>query len=256
MLAYAPSGFALPVLLQQLLRAMEDYSASRRAPITYALLILVARLIKCQSSVFSLWFNRRSYERSRGEMITMIFEKTMTRKIVAASSSSEEGDSKEGGPAKKQPASTGKVLNLRNDAYDVAQRFWDFQIFISCPLNLVLSVVLIWKLIGWPCLFGVLTVFVAQAINAFITRVQLRWERTRRTATDTKLQKINEFVEAIRHLRWYGWQEFWLDQIMDARKKELTLRIKSSLWGILISFTNTLASGRKSLLSLQNLALT
>lgn len=222
---------------------MESSTASRRAPVTYAVLILAARLIKCQSSVFSLWFNRRSYERSRGEMITMIFEKTMTRKIVAVSPSA--GDDE---PPKKQPASTGKVLNLRNDAYDVAQRFWDFQIFISTPLNLILAVVLIWKLIGWPCLFGVLTVFVAQGINAFITRVQLRWERTRRTATDTKLQKINEFVEAIRHLRWYGWQEFWLDQIMDARKKELTLRIKSSLWGILISFTNTLASGCESCL--------
>jgi len=103
--------------------------------------------------------------------------------------------------------------------------------------------VLIWRLIGWPCLIGVLTVFLAQVINALITRALLRWERIRRKATDGKLQKISQFVEAIRHLRWYGWQDFWKAQIMEARQHELNLRILTSLWNMLIAFTNTFASG-------------
>lgn len=122
-------------------------------------------------------------------------------------------------------------------------RFWEAQTLITKPLSLILSVVLIWRLIGWPCLIGVLTVFVAQAINALITKALLRWERIRRKATDTKLQKISQFVEAIRHLRWYGWQDFWQAQIMEARQNELNLRVITSLWGIMISFTNTFASG-------------
>ena len=121
-------------------------------------------------------------------------------------------------------------------------RFWEFQSLVTKPLGLVLSVVLIWKLIGWPCLFGVLTVVLAQGINVLVTRVLLQWERTRRSATDTKLQKVTEYVGAIRHLRWYGWQNLWQDQIMQARQRELNLRIVTSLWGILISFANNLAS--------------
>ena len=107
----------------------------------------------------------------------------------------------------------------------------------------MLSVVLIWRLIGWPCLFGVLTVVLAQGINVLITRILLQRERIRRTATDNKLQKVTEYVSAIRHLRYYGWEDFWQDQIMQARQHELNLRINTSLWGILISFTNNLASG-------------
>lgn len=122
-------------------------------------------------------------------------------------------------------------------------RFWEAQSLITKPLGLILSIVLIWRLIGWPCLIGVLTIFVAQAINALITRALLRWERIRRKATDGKLQKIAQFVEAIRHLRWYGWQDFWQAQIMEARQRELNLRIITSLWNILIAFTNTFASG-------------
>lgn len=122
-------------------------------------------------------------------------------------------------------------------------RFWEFQSIITKPLGLVLSVVLIWRLIGWPCLFGVLTVVLAQVLNGLITRHLLQWERLRRTATDSKLQKINVYVNAIRHLRWYGWQDFWQAQIMQARQHELNLRIITTLWGILINFTNNLGSG-------------
>jgi len=122
-------------------------------------------------------------------------------------------------------------------------RFWECSSLSTKPLGLVLSAILIWRLIGWPCLIGVLTVFVAQAINTLIARALLRWERLRRVATDTKLQIISQFVEAIRHLRWYGWQDAWLSQIMEARQHELNLKIVTSIWGILISFTNTLANG-------------
>ena len=122
-------------------------------------------------------------------------------------------------------------------------RFWEAESLITKPLGLVVSVVLIWRLIGWPCLFGVLTVLIAQAINALITKALLDWERRRRKATDIKLQKISQFVEAIRHLRWYGWQDYWQEQIMVARQHELNLRIVTRLWSIMISFTNTFASG-------------
>lgn len=122
-------------------------------------------------------------------------------------------------------------------------RFWEAGNLITKPLGLVVSVVLIWRLIGWPCLFGVLTVLLAQALNALITKALLGWERRRRKATDIKLQKVSQFVEAIRHLRWYGWQDYWQEQIMVARQRELNLRIVTRLWGIMISFTNTFASG-------------
>ena len=122
-------------------------------------------------------------------------------------------------------------------------RFWEAQTLITEPLGLLISVALIWRLIGWPCLFGVMTVIIAQSMNTLITKSLLRWEKSRRRATDTKLQRISQFVEAIRHLRWYGWQEFWQDQIMAARQHELNLRVITSLLGIMIRFTNTFASG-------------
>lgn len=213
---------------------MENPLSPQRATLVYAVLSLIVRLIGAQSAVFSLWYGRRCYERSRGEMVTMLYEKTLSRKVVSISSKagSEEnlqntnghtkkmktsiwwrpfeyaayifrpccGDRSKGKPQKKDElASMGKILNLmRFDAYEVAQRFWEFSYFITQPLGLVFSVILIWQLIGWPCLIGVFTVFIAQAFNALIARILLRWEAERRIATDTKLQKISQVVESIR----------------------------------------------------------
>lgn len=213
---------------------MEDPDSPKRAALVYAILSLIVRLIATQSFVLSLWHGRRCYERSRGEMITMLYEKTLSRKVVSISSKARPEDdlqdtnghakkaktsiwrrtfefaalffrpfcgsrSKDNFKKKDELASMGKILNLmRFDAYEVAQRFWEFSFLITQPLGLVFSVVLIWKLIGWPCLIGVLTVFIAQAFNAIISRILLRWEAERRSATDVKLQKISQVVESIR----------------------------------------------------------
>lgn len=280
------ANLAIPVLLQQLLRAMENPSAPITAAITYAVLSLVVRIITAQTGILSLWYGRRCYERSRGEIITMLYEKTLNRRMIGVHEKPEidmvEDDDeifaeeeervstteqaiadnssrkwfrnpfkRKADPvrelvkeASKESASMGKVLNLlRGDAYEVAQRFWEVQSLVTKPLGLVFAVVLIWQLLGWPSLVGVLAILIGQAFNALFARKLIAWERVRRMATDAKLQKVSQFVESIRHLRWYGWQTTWCEEILDARQKELSIRIITGLWTILITFTNELSSG-------------
>ena len=269
-------GFAVPVLLQRILSSMQDATAPKSAAITYAAITMGVQLIKCQSGIFSLWFGRRCYERSRGEMITMLYEKTLGRKISfnpPKTESEAHGEAENGvesaanghSDAKKkplswfsklvrrfrksqktfeakEPASMGKILNLmRNDVYEVAQRFWEFQSLITKPLSVMFSLTLVVNFLGWPAMLAVVIMISAQIINAILVRFLVVFETHRRKATDGKLQIVSQFVEAIRHLRWYGWQNAWLSQIMSARQKELNWRIVTNLWGLLISFINSLA---------------
>ncbi|EMC99860.1 hypothetical protein BAUCODRAFT_63331 [Baudoinia panamericana UAMH 10762] len=278
------ANYAVPLLLQRLLASMEDFAAPKRAAATYAGLSLVVRLVACQSSVFSLWFGRRCYERSRGEMITMLYEKTLGRKMAfppeikdktdvangktraaANGSNGQAAKPKPGNESKgfmwnrvsrsmrnllarkqdsepvKEPASMGKILNLmRNDVYEVAQRFWEFQTLITKPLSCVLSIVLVVRFLGASSLLAVVLLLTCQVINVGIARILIFYEKKRRVATDVKLEFISQFVEAIRHLRWYGWQGHWLDQILSARQRELSLRVKSNVCNVVVAFFNTL----------------
>nr|POE99453.1 atp-dependent bile acid permease [Quercus suber] len=269
--------YSTPVLLQVLLAAMEDITAPKRAPIIYAGMTLVVRLIATQSFILGLWFGRRCYERSRGEMITMLYEKTLGRKIAVQEQESDRegdlpssmtnGDSHDvklnkkqssklrrcwqglsalfkdtSGPVTKEPASMGKILNLmRNDVYEVAQRFWEFQSLITKPLSVIFSVVLVVRVLGWSSLIAVLMLVLCQALSALLARIMIYYEKKRRGATDSKLQVITQFVEAIRHLRWYGWQNAWLEDILQAREKELRLRVVTNIWNVLIDTVNSLS---------------
>ncbi|OAP56564.1 hypothetical protein AYL99_09743 [Fonsecaea erecta] len=291
------ANYSAPMILQKLLQVMETTAVDKRLAIMYAILTLVVRAVAAQSAVFSLWFGRRCYERSRGEMITMLYEKTLNRKILgglpqeagAQMDSTLEGSTdssdirearllpEQAGVVSEQversksfasrarkaiqkaraflsrenrsnttnsPASMGKILNLmRNDVYEVAQRFWEFQSLINKPLGLVLSVFLLWRLLGWSCFVGVAVVVIAQIFNYILARILIGWERERRKVTDIKLEKISQYVEAIRHLRWYGWHLTWLDGVITARQRELNLRIVTFLLNSVIRFLNSFASG-------------
>jgi hypothetical protein len=83
------STYSSPFLLQKLLRAMNDVQYQKGPALKYGTLILLVEVINAQSGAFSLWFGRRVYERSRGEMITMLYEKTLNRKIVSGTQEKE-----------------------------------------------------------------------------------------------------------------------------------------------------------------------
>lgn len=238
----------LPILfLKQLLTALEGEHPNRKVAAVYGVFILLARLISAQSGIFNLWFCRRAYERCRGEMITMIYEKTLMRKAFTFPSDHDVNDTGEkngkGKVANSGPASMGKILNLmRNDVYEVAQRFWEFANLFTKPMTFILTIVLIWEILGPAALGGVLLIVFAQILNAFTIRALVSWERARRAVTDVKLQVTSQFVEAIRHLRWYDWQDKWLGQILASREKELRYRVIVNLISKAIAATNKISA--------------
>ncbi|KAF3766151.1 P-loop containing nucleoside triphosphate hydrolase protein [Cryphonectria parasitica EP155] len=234
------------VFLKELLTALEGENANRRVAVVYGVFILLVRLIGAQSGIFNLWFCRRAYERCRGELITMIYEKTLRRKAFTFPSNHNEKEGEKSVDKSKTnggPASMGKILNLmRNDVYEVAQRFWEFANLVTKPMTFILTIVLIWEILGPAALGGVLLIVLAQLINVFTIRALVSWERARRGVTDVKLQLTSQFVEAIRHLRWYDWQDKWLGQILASRQKELRYRVIVNLINKAVAATNKISA--------------
>lgn len=277
---------AEPVLLKQLLTSLAGGRKMLRVTFVYASLSLLAKLVKAQSAVVNLWLSRRAYERSRGEMITMIYAKALRRKdftfpdekpVDADSDTSPTLTSDESGgeddsskiikptilvritawfrtrkynklpphprtqlPA-SGPASTGKILNLmRNDVYEVAQRFWEFESFLTKPLGFILSIVLLWRILGPASLSGILVLLAGQIINVFLLRTFVKIQKLRRRLTDAKLQLTSQFVEAVRHLRWYAWHNAWLARIFESRQAELSKMVLGNVLINMYSFVNNL----------------
>jgi ABC-type multidrug transport system fused ATPase/permease subunit len=140
-------------------------------------------------------------------------------------------------------ASTGQILNLvRSDVNEIADRFEDIYRMVRTPFGSIFSIVLIWRLLGWSCLLAVAVVVGAHMINGILARLQVRWQRYRKKATDERVQMNSQFLQVVRHLRWYGWEEPWLNKVMASRRHELNVRIVSMLLTIL-TYIITVSSG-------------
>jgi ABC-type multidrug transport system fused ATPase/permease subunit len=140
-------------------------------------------------------------------------------------------------------ANNGQVLNMiRSDADDVAKRFMEIPRMIQTPLGSIFSIYLIWRLLGWSSLLAVALILIAQSCNLLITRLQIRWQRYRKKATDERVEMNSQFIQVIRHLRWYGWEKQWLAKVMASRRHELNIRIVSIALQIL-SYNITVTAG-------------
>jgi ABC-type multidrug transport system fused ATPase/permease subunit len=250
---------------------MDSPDRSVRVILTYAVLSLFARVFSAQMRTLGYWYSRRCYERSRGEMIMMIYDKSLARKNVVGSkmkyldpanktaSVSQLNDKSQNQPSQwnrlfgifqprqipqmKEYASTGKILNLiRGDVYQVSQRLKDIDELINVPVGIIMACVLIWKILGPSCFLGLVVLFVSQGLNMYFTKILLRWKRNQKTTADARTQATVQFIEVIRHLRWYGWQNHWLEQVLKARMHEL--KAKAKAMALSVGITNTDALGR------------
>jgi ABC-type multidrug transport system fused ATPase/permease subunit len=117
-------SFAGPYFLKRILEALSSDSPElRNSAYNLALLSFVLNVLKAEVDLFRTWHSRRSYERVRGALVTLIFDKATRKKDTSGSLGHRKMDKDE---QDVQGADSGRILNMMNgDAYSVAQWFWE-----------------------------------------------------------------------------------------------------------------------------------
>jgi ABC-type multidrug transport system fused ATPase/permease subunit len=139
-------------------------------------------------------------------------------------------------------ASHGQILNLlRSDAAEVATRFLKIDTLFTTPLGIIFSTWILWRFLGWTTFVLVVAILISEVFNGMLGALQVRWGRLRRKASDERVQMNSQFIEAIRHLRWYGWEQTWLTKVMASRRHELNVRLVNTFL-LLVSYILAVAS--------------
>ncbi|EME78228.1 putative ABC transporter [Pseudocercospora fijiensis CIRAD86] len=258
----------LPLLLKEILRSMDTSPSRKGVILTYAPITLGVQFANTQMEIIHAWYGWRCYERSRCVCTMMIFGKALSRKSTIGSTARQPVANLSGQPQRvsiptewsrfgrifgrhllaedRKPhrvTTPGKILNpFRGDAYAISQRFWEFDQLLKAPIGIVIAAALVWQLLGPACYLGILSLVVSQVGSALLIRTLVQYERQRKLATDEQLQQSSPFLESIRHLRWYNWQNHWLEQVQSARSKELFARLKFALLQATNRFINVLSS--------------
>ncbi|RAL16990.1 putative ABC multidrug transporter [Aspergillus homomorphus CBS 101889] len=115
-----------------------------------------------------------------------------------------------------------------------------FYLATAGPISITLAVIFLYQMLGWPSLFGVLTLLCLSPLPALASRKVSRIQRSVMRATDARLSKITEYLNSIRTLKYFGWEHAAIDAINEVRRVEQRRLWWRSVYAALISMAGEL----------------
>ncbi|KAJ7193321.1 pleiotropic drug resistance ABC transporter [Mycena pura] len=225
--------FVQPYALQEILASLANPTPESRSQAYYwTVVTFLAHLFSAQKDLIQGWHTRRCYERTRGQLFCTLHYKSLVRQDMSGKTTSKEGDESE-----TENANLGKIVNLmQGDTYAVSQRFWEFSALFASPVRLVIALVFLYQILGWSALSGVVVVLLAYVVNYPLAKYNIYITRKSWKAKDNRMERVNELLQNIRFLKFFGWEYHWSDSATEARETELGWRVKENVVATAIAF--------------------
>ena len=68
-------------------------------------------------------------------------------------------------------------------------------------------------LVGWP-------------LNSYVMRRSIRIQKGVSAARDKRMAVLNELIGAVKFIKFFAWEDRWIDRAMDARGVEMDWMVK------------------------------
>ncbi|EED19648.1 ABC multidrug transporter, putative [Talaromyces stipitatus ATCC 10500] len=111
---------------------------------------------------------------------------------------------------------------------------------VVVPITVIIAVVYLYRLLGWPSLFGVATLFLLSPLPTLASRRVSRIQRSVMQATDARISKITEYLGSIRTLKYFGWEPAMEKEVDVLRQVEQSRVWKRNLTAAVISLAGDL----------------
>ncbi|KAL1411644.1 hypothetical protein Q8F55_002608 [Vanrija albida] len=141
-----------------------------------------------------------------------------------ASETAKKSASGDESPKTKEEGITGKInVLLAQDIESVVDGRDLPLLFVYTPIQLGLCLVILWKLLGWASLFGVVTMIIGLPIPGYATKLATKVQTDRMEATDARVASVTEAIGALRIIKMFGWEDRIKARIASKRETELKL---------------------------------
>ena len=115
--------------------------------------------------------------------------------------------------------SAGYVFNLVSNDAQRMEGVIIYFIHVAFPLvNSLLSVLLLFMLVGWQSISGAFVVFVVCCLQFMVGRLFAKYRIEQAAATDKRLTAMNEIIRGIRAVKMYAWEWNFRDMIKILRR--------------------------------------
>ncbi|KAK3844456.1 MAG: hypothetical protein J3R72DRAFT_473118 [Linnemannia gamsii] len=127
-------------------------------------------------------------------------------------------------PDARRKSSTGAILNhMSVDALQWEEGFDYLSLWISIPFDLSICFYMLYQLLGWSFLAGVITIVAFMPFQSWRAKVFEGLEEERLKTTDERVRVTTEILSSIKIVKLYGWEAAFKSKILEARKAELNV---------------------------------
>ncbi|OJA13396.1 hypothetical protein AZE42_08993 [Rhizopogon vesiculosus] len=257
-------NYASPFFLKRILDAIhEDATPEERSQAyIYAFLAFLCTLLKAQADVQHLWFGRRAATRMRVELMAAIYDKALKRQdysgIIDKDKAKEAADKKAGIKPGENPnaddpkagADVGKIVNLMAvDANRIAMMVSGAYFIYGGPFEIIIATTFLYNLLGFSAFAGFIILFAGWPLNSYIAKRSIRIQKGVSASRDKRMAVLNELIGAVKFIKFFAWEDRWIQRVMDARGVEMNWMVKSRINSILFSIIWTSAPILLSLIS-------
>ncbi|KAF9201818.1 Multidrug resistance-associated protein 1 [Haplosporangium sp. Z 27] len=199
-------SFTLPVLLKELLTYLEDYESK---PVSYG--VTLAFLMFGSSLMASLLNTYNRYQmlligvKTRSSLIAMVYRKALRLSVRS-----------------KNETTNGEITNHMSVDAD---QWWDMVVYlsmwISIPVEVGIAMKLLYDLLGWTMLAGVLVMVAMLPLQTWQARVIKKMQAEKLKAMDQRVNLTTDVLASMKIIKLYGWSAAFMNRILTVRKMEL-----------------------------------
>lgn len=207
--------FGPPLFLNKIIKYIESGNQGDREPASTAYLyvfgLFITGAVQTLAVQQALYIGRTLGIRIQSIVIGEVFSKSLRRRDDTGAPSDGKGEE-----------SKGNVNNLLSvDAQKIAELVAYIFYLYSYPIQIVISIWCLYKLLGVAALWGVLVMILSQPFTFYIGRKFEKLHSAVMSATDKRLKMVNELLAAIRIVKFFAWENDFRKRVSEAREFEL-----------------------------------
>ena len=85
------------------------------------------------------------------------------------------------------------------------------------------------RLLGWSAFAGFVVFLITSPLNNFVAKRSIRIQKGLSTARDKRMGVLNELISAVKFIKFFVWEERWIQRALDVREVELRWLIKGRI---------------------------
>ncbi|KAF9128235.1 hypothetical protein BGW39_005245, partial [Mortierella sp. 14UC] len=214
--------YVRPILFSQLVAFVASYVETPNKPFEpqtpwkgygYTIAVVAASIL---SSLFDGQFQYINYNaglKARSVFVTLVYRKSLR----LSTTNKQEG--------------MGSIVNHMSTDVDKVVAFFDIiHLLWSAVIELIITIVLLYKEVRYAIFASIGVVVVMFSLSGLISPFLGKNNMASMKASDRRMKLINELVGAIKSIKLYGWEEYFVKKITEARDEQLKFFRRFYAW--------------------------